>query len=54
MKGALAMAPPMPVMTSPVIAALAFTGSDAGEAKGANGRCHERRDAEAGSLTPGH
>jgi hypothetical protein len=48
------MAPSMPVMTSPVIAALAFTGSDAGEAKGANGRCHERGDAEAGSLTPGH
>jgi hypothetical protein len=48
------MAPSMPVMTSPVIAALAFTGSDAGEAQGANGRCHEGGDAEAGSLTPGH
>jgi hypothetical protein len=48
------MAPPMPVMASPVIAALGFTGRDAGEAKGANGRCHEGGDAEAGSLTPGH
>jgi hypothetical protein len=48
------MAPPMPVMASPVIAALGFTGSDAGEAQGADGRCHECSDAEAGCLTPGH
>jgi hypothetical protein len=52
--GALAMAPPMPVMTAAVIAALAFTGCNLGQAQGANGRCHEGRDAAAGSLTPGH
>jgi hypothetical protein len=48
------MAPPMPVMASPVIAAFAFTGCNLGQAQGADGRCYECRDAEAGSLTPGH
>ena len=40
--------------TAPVIAAFGFTGRNAGQAQGADGRGNERRDAEAGSLTPGH
>jgi hypothetical protein len=49
------MVPPVsPVMTATVIAALGFTGRDAGQAQGADGRCHQRCDTEAGSPTPGH
>jgi len=48
------MAPPMPVMTAAVIAALAFTGRNLGQAQGADACCQERCHGEAGSLTPGH